>query len=220
MKKTVMWVIAILNLLCSIIILAKSPLNIIPIHFGIDGQADSFGSKWVCLLMPIFAIILTLAYHIYISYIKKKNSENNNIKVLNILIPCIIFFFILIGWIITAISLNYGTSINTAYMPYAIIALIGILMIILSNFMGKLKPNYTIGVRLSWTLRDETVWKKTHRISGIVGVICGIAMVISGIITMLLNTPVACMILLFVILAVELTVPTIYSYKLYHKIHG
>ena len=34
------------------------------------------------------------------------------------------------------------------------------------NFFGKLKPNRYIGVRVPWTLRSETVWRKTHRVAG------------------------------------------------------
>ncbi len=48
--------------------------------------------------------------------------------------------------------------LSEAAAPFAL-ALVG-------NFFGKLKPNRYIGVRVPWTLRSETVWRKTHRVTG------------------------------------------------------
>lgn len=52
------------------------------------------------------------------------------------------------------------------------------ILAIVGNFFGKLKPNRYVGVRLPWTLKSETVWRKTHRVAGwlytIVGLIAGV----------------------------------------------
>ncbi|MDB6120503.1 MAG: hypothetical protein JWO08_4284, partial [Verrucomicrobiaceae bacterium] len=51
------------------------------------------------------------------------------------------------------------------------------LLAIMGNFFGKLKPNRYMGIRLPWTLKSETVWRRTHRVTGwlytIVGLIAG-----------------------------------------------
>ena len=54
----------------------------------------------------------------------------------------------------------------------------GPLMLALTgNFFGKLKPNRYVGIRVPWTLRSETVWRRTHRIAGwlytLVGLVAG-----------------------------------------------
>jgi uncharacterized membrane protein len=45
-------------------------------------------------------------------------------------------------------------------------ALIGALLVIVGNVMGKIRWNYSVGIRTPWTLSDERVWDKTHRFGG------------------------------------------------------
>jgi len=40
------------------------------------------------------------------------------------------------------------------------------LLIVVGNVMGKLRWNYTVGIRTPWTLAVEHVWDKTHRFGG------------------------------------------------------
>jgi len=43
---------------------------------------------------------------------------------------------------------------------------IAVLFFFLGSMMPKLKQNYTIGIRLPWTLHSEIVWDKTHQFGG------------------------------------------------------
>ena len=56
-----------------------------------------------------------------------------------------------------------GYEVN---MPMAATILIGLLYIIIGNVMPKLRFNYVAGIRTPWTLSDERVWDKTHRLGG------------------------------------------------------
>mgnify|MGYP000573868704 FL=1 len=42
----------------------------------------------------------------------------------------------------------------------------GLLFVIVGNYLPKVKPNRTIGIRVVWTLQDEENWNATHRFSG------------------------------------------------------
>jgi uncharacterized membrane protein len=57
--------------------------------------------------------------------------------------------------------------------------LIGMMMVILGNFLGKVKPNWWMGIRTPWTLSSDTVWNKTHRVGGYAFIIFGILIMIS-----------------------------------------
>ncbi len=46
--------------------------------------------------------------------------------------------------------------------------------------MPQIRHNYFFGIRTPWTLANETVWKKTHRVGGAIFVIDGIALVVTG----------------------------------------
>jgi len=43
---------------------------------------------------------------------------------------------------------------------------VGLLFIILGNYMPKMRRNWLMGIRTPWTLADERVWDKTHRFAG------------------------------------------------------
>ena len=54
----------------------------------------------------------------------------------------------------------------------------GIMFILLGNYMPRIRPNYTFGIRTPWTPASETVWKKTHRVGGYVFVLSGVIIVV------------------------------------------
>jgi len=57
--------------------------------------------------------------------------------------------------------------------------LIGALMIVIGNSMGKLKNNWFIGIKTPWTLSSENVWNRTHRFGGWLFVLWGLALMVS-----------------------------------------
>ena len=55
-------------------------------------------------------------------------------------------------------------------------------MIALGNVMGKVRPNYFVGIRTPWTLASARSWEKTHRVGGRLFVVAGIALALASII--------------------------------------
>ena len=45
-------------------------------------------------------------------------------------------------------------------------AAIGLMFIVLGNYMGKVRKNFFIGIRTPWTLASDEVWNRTHRLGG------------------------------------------------------
>ena len=45
---------------------------------------------------------------------------------------------------------------------------------ILGNYLPKCSPNYTLGIRVPWTLDNADNWNCTHRFAGWTYTICGI----------------------------------------------
>ena len=121
----------------------------------------------------------------------------------------------LILWIIPLLSVVlFGMIFSTAWnkdLHVASIApiLIGVLFVILGNYLPKCKQSYTIGIKLPWTLHSEANWNKTHRLAGFLWVLGGFAMMIAGFFGGL-----------WAILPIALgmtLIPTGYSYLLYRK---
>lgn len=42
----------------------------------------------------------------------------------------------------------------------------GLLAVVVGNYLSRVEPNWFFGLRTPWTLSDEGVWRKTHRLMG------------------------------------------------------
>lgn len=51
---------------------------------------------------------------------------------------------------------------------------VGLLFIVIGNYMPQVKDNYFIGIRTPWTLASPEVWRKTHRFSGFMWMLGGL----------------------------------------------
>jgi uncharacterized membrane protein len=74
------------------------------------------------------------------------------------------------------IATGLGYEVNVATFAPLVI---GGLLVVIGNVMGKLRWNYVVGIRTPWTLADERVWDKTHRFGGWLFVIGGFLLLAS-----------------------------------------
>ena len=89
--------------------------------------------------------------------------------------------------------------------------MVGILFVVIGNYLPKTKQSYTMGIKLPWTLASEENWNRTHRLAGFLWVIGGILLILLTLLR-LWNT----WTFLLVIIPMSV-VPMIYSYLLYRK---
>ena len=89
--------------------------------------------------------------------------------------------------------------------------LLGGVFIIVGNYLPKCRQNYTVGIKLPWTLYDEENWNRTHRLGGKVWMLGGVLVLALGVVG-LGNA----WLILAVILPVSI-VPVIYSFMYYMK---
>ena len=90
---------------------------------------------------------------------------------------------------------------------------IGLLLVLLGNYMGKLRKNFFIGVRTPWTLASDEVWARTHRLTGWLWAAAGLALAIDGLLG-------ANVVVFLVVILVAILTPPIYSFLLYRRIEG
>ena len=84
-----------------------------------------------------------------------------------------------------------------------------IIFILIGNYLPKCKRNFTVGIKLPWTLYDDDVWMKTHRLGGFLFVISGILILLTS---LFLNK------FSFFVMIITLISLTLYSFIIYnHK---
>ena len=92
-----------------------------------------------------------------------------------------------------------------AVMP----VLVGLVLTVVGNYMPKCKQNYTIGIKIPWTLHSEENWNRTHRFAGRLWVVCGLGIMVTGFLGGFWYTM---SLVLLMVLA-----PLLYSYLLHRK---
>lgn len=146
----------------------------VPVHYGIDGTPDRWGSALVGLFtFPALAVALWLLFLALPLFDPWRENLLRSAQAYGV------------GWVgvtalcaaLQAITTAYtlGVEFNTTR---AAVMLVGALFIILGNVLGKVRRNFSMGIRTRWTLTDEENWDKTHRFGGWVFVIGGVAMVV------------------------------------------
>lgn len=93
------------------------------------------------------------------------------------------FFMIAMTW--TSELTVFGILPETG-SPIGIITsiVVGIGLVMLGNYMPKVKRNYTFGCKTPWALDDDRNWRLTHRFCGVAFVLAGIVVVASGVLSM------------------------------------
>ncbi|NLU95931.1 SdpI family protein [Chitinophaga sp. Ak27] len=89
-----------------------------------------------------------------------------------------------------------------------------VFLAITGNLLYNVRPNRYLGIRTPWTLRNDTVWRKTHRLGGILFFVFGTL----GFIATLATTGYQSRYIMLAVLAITTLIPSIYSFALYRKL--
>jgi uncharacterized membrane protein len=221
MKQKINNIILAINGIIMAIFIAIQMKDTVPIHFGVSGEADSYGSKWTYLIFAIIPFILIWTYSIYIRKIDFENKEHNK-KIERGIVVGISYFFAVLGWVFALFVSSGKEKIDDVILGTLVSGILGIFLVGISNYYGKIKKNHYLGIRLPWTLSDEENWNKTHRFSGYLGVASGILILIWTIaeyIFKIIPFYISAMIIIGTVIVVMVIIPIIYSYRLYRKSH-
>ena len=180
-----------------------------PVHWNMDGQADGFMPKpWGPFLLPLVMagvyLFLTL-----VARISPRGYRVERFQGAFDVIQLAVLAFLL--WT-TAVALlaSVGAPIT---MNRAIHAGVGLLFVVLGNFMGKLTKNFLIGIRTPWTLASDEVWFRTHRLAGKLTLLAGAVLFVSALLG-------AGSVALLGAVGVAFGIPVVYSYIVYRRIEG
>lgn len=179
----------------------------LPIHFNMNNQADSFASKEMALF-GVNGFMLVLYLFCYFITNKDPKVENQGDKAINV----VLIFVPILAILTSAITISYGLNYRPRIDLYLNLAL-SIMFILIGNYLPKTKRNYTLGIKLPWTLASDYVWEKTHRLAGYLWVIGGL---VSFIGTILFKDHISYIFVGAIIIMVF--IPMIYSYLIYEKI--
>lgn len=180
----------------------------VPGHWNLSGEIDRYDKKEMVFVTALLPLILHLLMVFLPNLDPKKASYLKHEKAYAMFQIAIVIFLVAIHWVVLASALGY--DVNTG--KFVRIGL-GILFVIIGNYMSQIRHNYFFGIKNPWTLANEEVWTKTHRLGGYGFILSGIFAFLS----IFLQNAVAFKVMMIGIFGPLIGV-NIYSYWLYQKI--
>mgnify|MGYP000880385450 FL=1 len=103
----------------------------------------------------------------------------------------------------------FGESLGYSMMSGLLAQIfMGVMMIIIGNYLPKTHRNYIIGIRLPWTLENDGNWRKTHRLAGKIWVLGGLLLFLNSFVQLYVYW------VFFLTLFFVVIIPSVYSYQL------
>ncbi|MEG6522673.1 SdpI family protein [Desulfotomaculum sp. 1211_IL3151] len=147
----------------------------VPTHWNIRGEVDGYSHKSVAaLIMPL----LPLGIYLFMTFLPKIDPKKQNYRKFAPSYEKMRLATVGVIMVVSALPIlsALGYHLNVEFIIKGAVSL---LIIVMGNYMGKIKYNYLVGFRLPWTLANEDVWNQTHRFGGKLMVIGGCVSLLS-----------------------------------------
>ncbi len=149
-----------------------------PIHFNASFKPDGWMPRpWGPLLLPLTSVVVHVFVMVWFHFDRKMARADAGTRehVGRVLRRCMTAVALLLG--VMSVTMVWASWGSLRPMVLATCYGVPLLFVVLGNAFGKLRPNYTIGIRVPWTLESPVVWMKTHRLGGRLMVALGLGLV-------------------------------------------
>jgi uncharacterized membrane protein len=128
-------------------------------HWNASGEVNGYMSKfWGIFFLPI----LLVAINIILFTVPKIDPKKENIKKFEgdyeSFIIIFNLFMVYVYFLTMAWNMGKEFEMTTAMLPA-----FSMFLFFTGHLLGKAKMNYTIGIKLPWTLSNEDNWNKTNK---------------------------------------------------------
>ena len=226
MMKKIMWIISLISLIGTAVSMQFMP-DRVPMHFDISGSVDRWDSKYEMFIFPAVLILNVIFTTLVLNNFEKKaladpeSKESagmkSNAKVIGITGAVTSAVLVAVQGFITykvySIALS-GSEKQTFDMGKMPALLIGVLLIVLGNFMTKTRLNRIVGFRTKWSMYNDVTWEKSNRFGSYLMITAGIFSIISAVIA---KSSFASYMTAITLVVLAGAVTMIYSHKVYKE---
>ncbi len=165
------------SFLAGVVIVLLLPEGLqIPLEWSLDGEVMRIGSpKPIILVMPLI-MMGSLCLIAYMMRFKRyqKGLESHGTILTTLMFATTLGMILIQGSIIlSAFGLITGP-------PHWSLGIVGVMFILIGNYLPKTRANALIGYRLPFIMNDEVIWRKTHRFAAPILILGGLYLTILG----------------------------------------
>jgi uncharacterized membrane protein len=147
----------------------------VPVHWDLHGQINGTLPRLWGAAFPVLIILALAVLTVLLPLISPQQFEIQPFAAAyGVMMLAIQGMMLAVGLAVLLAGSGYALPI-----PAIAMLAVGVLLMVLGNYMGKLRKNFFIGIRTPWTLASDAVWERTHRLAGWLFVAAGLVMVAS-----------------------------------------
>lgn len=180
----------------------------IPTHWNLEGEVDGWSARWMVFFPPAMGLLMLVLMPV-LRRIDPRRANYDRFEPTFWLVINVIIAFMFVPHLMT-IGAALGWPLPAT--DRVLVGAVGVLFILLGNYMPRVKSNWWMGIRTPWTLSSESVWRSTHRLGGRMFVVGGVVMILS-----LALTPEARVAALITAVVLSALVPAVWSYMAWRR---
>jgi uncharacterized membrane protein len=142
----------------------------VPVHWGVSGAPDRWGHRAEA---AVFLPMVIAAMWGLLRVLPKLDPRASNFAKMRGTYDFSVNAILTMILVVHALALAAGLGYVVSIVPISL-ALVGALFVALGNVLPRARPNWWFGVRTPWTLSNDRVWARTHRVGGYVMTAAGI----------------------------------------------
>lgn len=166
-----------MGLAASAVVYPRLPARV-PIHWNLHGQVDGWaGPLRASVLLPT----LSLAVWVLLVALPRIDPRRENYAKFRGSYDLVVAATVTLLVGVHMLVLAAGLGVSVPVMRIVPVA-IGGLMLVLGNVLPRARPNWWFGIRTPWTLSNDRVWQRTHRVGGYLMMLSGAVLLVSALV--------------------------------------
>ncbi len=146
------------------------------VHWDLDGNPNGWMPRAVgAAFGPAFLVLLWVLLRTVPRIDPRAENYARFSEAYEVIVASVLVLILVTHGIVLAVALGYQVAVSRL-VP----ALVGALFVVIGNVMPRMRPNWWFGVRTPWTLSNDRVWARTHRLAGFSMTAAGLVMIASA----------------------------------------
>lgn len=172
--------VAFAAMIASLVFWRSLPAEVVS-HWNLRGRPDGTSSRLVTALVgPAAILALTLIFQLLPRIDPKRDNYSRFRDVYWLVVNALCLWILVLH--VALLASGAGAPVSPEHVLAGSSA---VLMVVLGNSLGRVRPNWFMGIRTPWTLEYPEVWRRTHRMAAwlfvAAGIVTGVAVLIPGV---------------------------------------
>jgi uncharacterized membrane protein len=130
-------------------------------HWNLRGEPDGWMSRGAAALLgPALVLVFTGIAQVLPTIDPRRENYARFSSAYWLVINGLILFFAFLHVAVLVSGAGARLSIERV-----IVGGLAVLLLVVGNALGRIRPNWFLGIRTPWTLESPDVWRKTHRLA-------------------------------------------------------